>query len=151
MADPKMRKDCPMRGSLGNCSPVGGFCMGAVSDEICEALHNAYDHGVFDAMRTLKERYNKALCHVQNLQYRQITRGGEVRMNTKKKNALFGRYPSCDMLNNALRFIHEGKIDAACQEIVFAIEKADGYFYEDIVPIVEKIKSDWMKTHSERR
>jgi len=70
-------------------------------------------------------------------------------MNTKKKNALFGRYPSCDMLNNALRFIYEGKIDSACSEIVFAIEKAHGYFHEDVVPIVEKVKSYWAKTHSE--
>ena len=74
---------------------------------------------------------------------------GEVGMNTKKKNALFGRYPSCDMLNNALRFIYKGKIDTACSEIVFAIEKAHGYFHEDVVPIVEKIKSDWVKTHCE--
>ena len=72
-------------------------------------------------------------------------------MKIKKKNALFGIYPSCDMLNNALRFIYEGKIDAACSEIVFAIEKANGYFYEDVVPIVEKIKSYWVKTHSESR
>lgn len=68
-------------------------------------------------------------------------------MNIKKKNTLFGKYPSCDMLNNALRFIHEGKIDAACSEIVFAIEKANGYFYEDVVPIVEKIKSYWAAEH----
>lgn len=68
-------------------------------------------------------------------------------MKTKKKNALFGRYPSCDMLNNALRFLHEGKIDDACSEIVFAIEKADGYFHEDNVPIVEKVKTYWLKTH----
>lgn len=26
-------------------------------------------------------------------------------MLIKKKNALFGRYPSCDMLNNAIRLI----------------------------------------------
>ena len=57
-------------------------------------------------------------------------------MNTKKRNARFGRYPSCDMLNNALRYISEGKIDCACSEIIFAIEKADGYFHEDNVPIV---------------
>lgn len=61
-------------------------------------------------------------------------------MRIKKRNALFGRYPSCDMLNNALRFIYEGKIDAACSEIVFAIEKADGYFHDDVIEIVEKIK-----------
>ena len=56
MYDPEMRKDCPMRGNLGNCSPVGGFCMDAVSDEICEAVHNAYDHGFYNAVRTLKEQ-----------------------------------------------------------------------------------------------
>lgn len=53
---PEMRKDCPMRGNLGNCSPVGGFCMDAVSDEICEAVHNAYYHGFYNAVRTLKEQ-----------------------------------------------------------------------------------------------
>lgn len=68
-------------------------------------------------------------------------------MRTKKRNALFGRYPSCDMLNNALRFIYEGKIDTACAEIVFAIDKAGGYFHEDVVPIVEKVRSYWNKTH----
>jgi hypothetical protein len=56
MYDPEMRKDCPMRGNLGNCSPVGGFCMDAVSDEICEAVHNAYDHGFCNALKTLKEQ-----------------------------------------------------------------------------------------------
>ena len=56
MYDPEMRKDCPMRGNLGNCSPVGGFCMDAVSDEICEAVHNAYDYGFYNAVRTLKEQ-----------------------------------------------------------------------------------------------
>ena len=56
MYDPEMRKDCPMRGNLGNCSPVGGFCMDAVSDEICEAVHNAYDHGFYNAIKMLKEQ-----------------------------------------------------------------------------------------------
>ena len=68
-------------------------------------------------------------------------------MLTKKKNALFGRYPSCDMLNNALRFINDGNIDSACSEIIFAIEIADGYFHEDVVPIVEKVKSDLCNKH----
>ena len=54
-----MRKDCPMRGNLGNCSPVGGFCIDAVSDEICEAVHNAYDHGFFNAVKTLKEQKSR--------------------------------------------------------------------------------------------
>ena len=51
MYDPEMRKDCPMRGNIGNCSPVGGFCMDAVSDEICEAVHNAYYHGFYNALK----------------------------------------------------------------------------------------------------
>ena len=72
-------------------------------------------------------------------------------MNIKKKNALFGRYPSCDMLNNALRFLHEGKIDSARWEIIFAIEKAGGYFHEDVVPIVEKVKKYWAKKDLENR
>lgn len=38
------RKDCPMRHENGNCLPCGGFCT-AVSDPICEALHNAFEHG----------------------------------------------------------------------------------------------------------
>ena len=69
-------------------------------------------------------------------------------MNVKKKNALFGRYPSCDLLNNALRFIREGKIDTACAEIVFAIEKANGYFHKDIAPTVEEIKNRWVETYA---
>ena len=56
MYDPEMRKDCPMRGNLGNCSPVGGFCMDAVSDEICEAVHNAYDQGFFNALKMTKKQ-----------------------------------------------------------------------------------------------
>ena len=70
-------------------------------------------------------------------------------MNIKKRNALFGRYPSCDMLNNALRFIYNGNIDSACAEIVFAIEKAGGYFHKDVVPIVNKVKDYWLTTHNE--
>ena len=64
-------------------------------------------------------------------------------MFTKKYNALFGRYPSCDLLNNALRFIRNGKIDAAVMEIIFAIEKADGYFHEDNVQMVKNAKKRW--------
>lgn len=57
---------------------------------------------------------------------------------TKKKNAMFGRYPSCDLCNNALRFLMEGKTDIAFEEIVHAISKADGYFHEDIAKEIEK-------------
>lgn len=39
------RINCPMRHpDNGNCTVAGGFCT-AVSDPICEALHNAYDCG----------------------------------------------------------------------------------------------------------
>ena len=70
-------------------------------------------------------------------------------MRTKKKNALFGRYPSCDMLNNALRFLYQGNIDCAAEEIVFAIKKAGGYYHEDVVPIVEKVISNWHIEHND--
>lgn len=69
-------------------------------------------------------------------------------MNTKKKNSVFGRYPSCDLLNNALRFLREGKVDVAVEEIIFAIEKADGYFHDDNVQMVEDSKKRWEESHA---
>lgn len=66
-------------------------------------------------------------------------------MNTKKKNSLLGKYPSCDMLNNALRFLRDGNTDCAIEEIVFAIEKANGYFYEDNVQMVKDVKANHRK------
>lgn len=42
------RRNCPMRHENGNCTVAGGFCT-AVNDPICEALHNAYDSGCWDA------------------------------------------------------------------------------------------------------
>lgn len=62
-----------------------------------------------------------------------------------KKNARFGKYPSCDLLNNAIRFIHDGKIDAVLIEIIYAIEKADGYFYEDIASVAQEAKEKYWK------
>ena len=45
------RKDCPLRHKRnGNCLPCGGFCT-AVNDAICEAIHQAYDHGFSDGYR----------------------------------------------------------------------------------------------------
>ena len=41
------REHCPMRHANGNCLPCGGFCT-AVSNEMCKALHNAYDSGYTD-------------------------------------------------------------------------------------------------------
>lgn len=66
-------------------------------------------------------------------------------MNVKKKNALFGRYPSCDLLNNALRFLRDGNTDEAIEEIIFAIEKAGGYFHEDNVQMVADAKKRLME------
>ena len=51
------------------------------------------------------------------------------------------------MLNNALRFIRDGNIDTASAEIIFAIEKAGGYFHDDVVPIVERVKNYWLEKH----
>lgn len=68
-------------------------------------------------------------------------------MFTKRYNALFGRYPSCDLLSNAIRFIRNGKIDAAVMEIIFAIEKADGYFHEDNADFVSKARTQWAENH----
>lgn len=43
-------RECPMRHpDNGNCTAAGGFCT-AVSDPICEALHNAYNQGKYDTL-----------------------------------------------------------------------------------------------------
>lgn len=60
-------------------------------------------------------------------------------MFTKKKNAVFGRYPCCDMINNAIRFIIDGKSDSAVEELLQTIWKADGYVHEDIANKVDEI------------
>jgi hypothetical protein len=51
------------------------------------------------------------------------------------------------MLNNALRFIRDGKIENAVEEIIFAIEKANGYFHDDNAPYVEDVKERWRSSH----
>ena len=51
----------------------------------------------------------------------------------RKKKDRIGQYPSCNMLNNALRFLFEGDVDSnmkAIEEIMYAIIKAEGFFYE---------------------
>ena len=50
----------------------------------------------------------------------------------KKANAIFGRYPCCDLLTRALRFLLDGEPELAKKDIVHAIYKADGYFYKDV-------------------
>lgn len=39
------RETCPLRHENGNCLSCGGFCL-AVNNEICHALHNAYEKGI---------------------------------------------------------------------------------------------------------
>ena len=60
-------------------------------------------------------------------------------MLTKKRNAVFGRYPCCDMINNAIRFILNGEADCAIEELLQAIWKSDGYVHDDIVCRVNEV------------
>ena len=53
-------------------------------------------------------------------------------MLTKKKNAIWGRYPCCDLVNNAIADILNGKPDSAVNQLMNAIAKAGGYVYEEI-------------------
>ena len=57
----------------------------------------------------------------------------------KKKNAVFGRYPCCDLVNNAIRFIINGKTDQAVEELIQTIWKSDGYMHEDIIGKAQEI------------
>ena len=52
------RRNCPMRHENGNCLPHGGFCT-AVTEVICKALHNAYEHGLQDAAHQHKSRVSE--------------------------------------------------------------------------------------------
>lgn len=60
-------------------------------------------------------------------------------MKIKKQDAIFGRYPCCDMVNNAIRFILNGKTDSAVEELLQTIWKADGYLHEDLTERVMNI------------
>lgn len=62
----------------------------------------------------------------------------------KKKNAIFGRYPCCDMVNNAIRFVLDGKTDAAVEELVQCIYKSDGYLYEDLQEKVNEVHERYL-------
>ena len=50
-------------------------------------------------------------------------------------------YPSCDLLNNALRILlnNPDEYDHAIKEIKLAIKKAGGYFHDDIA---KELKED---------
>lgn len=60
-------------------------------------------------------------------------------MLVKKRNAVFGRYPCCDMVNNAIRHILYGDKDSAVEELLQTIWKANGYLHEDLENDVQKI------------
>ena len=60
-------------------------------------------------------------------------------MLIKKRNAVFGRYPCCDMENNAIRDILHGDKDSAIEELLQMIWKANGYLHEDLENDVQKI------------
>ena len=60
-------------------------------------------------------------------------------MRTKRRNAVFGRYPCCDLVNNAIRHILRGDNDSAIEELLQVIWKADGYVHEDLENDVQKI------------
>ena len=73
-------------------------------------------------------------------------------MIKKKKNAFFGRYPCCDHLNNALRFLlrDDKNVTYAIEEIYQAIVKADGYLHEDITEKVDAVnKAYWEEQRNE--
>lgn len=53
-----LREDCKMRHENGNCLPCGGFCT-AVNNEICHALHNAYNHGFVDCHEMIRKGKKK--------------------------------------------------------------------------------------------
>ena len=71
-------------------------------------------------------------------------------MRTKKRNALFGRYPSCDLLNNALRYLLRNNgpdWEHAMEEIITAIHKADGYIHADIADEVESFNERYWEKY----
>ena len=60
-------------------------------------------------------------------------------MKIKKRNSIFGRYPCCDLVNNAIRFILDGKTDSAIEELLQVIWKSNGYMHNDIVCQVNEV------------
>lgn len=55
-------------------------------------------------------------------------------MKMFRKRNPYGEYPACDHLNVALRYLldsaNENRI--SIEEIVYAITKSNGYFYDDV-------------------
>lgn len=58
---------------------------------------------------------------------------------TKNKNAIFGKYPCCEYINNAIRYCLHGESDLAIEELLQAILKSDGYLHSALSEEVEKV------------
>lgn len=69
-------------------------------------------------------------------------------MKTKKKNAIFGKYPCCEHVNNAICSILDGKTDAAVEELVQCIYKSDGYLHEDLQEKVNEVHERYLDKYS---
>ena len=67
----------------------------------------------------------------------------EMRMFRKRK--AYGEYPACDHLNVALRYLLDNADENrfAIEEIVFAITKANGYFYDNVKDLLTKNSVLW--------
>lgn len=63
--DGDIRVNCKMRHENGNCLPCGGFCT-AVSNGVCCALHNAYNHGFFDCHEIIQKGKTKTDAKVSS-------------------------------------------------------------------------------------
>lgn len=65
-------------------------------------------------------------------------------MKIKNKNAIFGKYPCCEFVNNAIRYVLDGKTDAAVEELVQCIYKSDGYLHEDLQEKVNEVHERYL-------
>ena len=61
--------------------------------------------------------------------------------NRKKRNdRVFSQYPCSSFLHNALRFISEGKVDIAYEEICWALMKGGEELSQEEKTIFEKLR-----------
>lgn len=63
MSNIERKPNCPMRTSLGNCDVSGGFCT-SVKNEVCNALHNAYQVAFLNGQKFERTRYYTPLPKV---------------------------------------------------------------------------------------
>lgn len=53
---------------------------------------------------------------------------------------VFEKGEPCDLLNNAIRHIKAGDTDSAIESIANAIDKAGGYYHDDVIAVVEALR-----------